>query len=183
MIPDSRAPDVAIPRPRSSQTHYHVILATRTCVPGECREFGATLLMKCLEVIVTARPLRRRSGLAVTITSRHVYTNISLFDWSTGLVRLIIFCRNSSLLNWWSGVMLVMSSTNRWNNPFDIQKYCQNCLWLEHGRGAAKRRPFPTHGQPSHTVITKLKEELMQIAVAIPTLLGGGELGHAGLIV
>jgi hypothetical protein len=38
------------------------------------------------------------------------------------------------------------------------------------------------HGQPSHTAITKLKEELVQIAVVIPTLLGGGELGHARLI-
>ncbi len=39
------------------------------------------------------------------------------------------------------------------------------------------------HGQPSHTAITKLEEELVQIAVVIPTLLGGGELGHAGLII
>jgi hypothetical protein len=39
------------------------------------------------------------------------------------------------------------------------------------------------HGQPSHTAITKLEEELVQIAIAIPTSLGGGELGHAGLIV
>lgn len=39
------------------------------------------------------------------------------------------------------------------------------------------------HGQPSHTDITQLEEELVQIAVVIPTSLGGGELGHAGLIV
>ena len=39
------------------------------------------------------------------------------------------------------------------------------------------------HGQPSHTAITKLEEELVQIAVVIPTSLGGGELGHAGLII
>ena len=39
------------------------------------------------------------------------------------------------------------------------------------------------HGQPSHTDITKLEEELVQIAIVIPTLLGGGELGHAGLII
>jgi hypothetical protein len=38
-------------------------------------------------------------------------------------------------------------------------------------------------GQPSHTVITKLEEELVQIAVVIPTSLGGGELGHAGLVI
>ncbi len=37
------------------------------------------------------------------------------------------------------------------------------------------------HGQPSHTTITKLEEELVQIAIVIPTSLGGGELGHAGL--
>jgi hypothetical protein len=39
------------------------------------------------------------------------------------------------------------------------------------------------HGQPSHTDITKLEEELVQIAIVIPTSLGGGELGHAGLII
>ena len=39
------------------------------------------------------------------------------------------------------------------------------------------------HGQPNHTDITKLEEELVQIAVVIPTSLGGGELGHAGLII
>ena len=39
------------------------------------------------------------------------------------------------------------------------------------------------HGQPSHTAITKLKEELVKIAVVFPTSLGGGELGHAGLII
>ena len=39
------------------------------------------------------------------------------------------------------------------------------------------------HGQPSHTAITKLEEELVEIAVVIPTSLGGGELGHAGLII
>jgi hypothetical protein len=39
------------------------------------------------------------------------------------------------------------------------------------------------HGQPSRTAITKLEEELMQITVVIPTLLGGGELGHTGLII
>jgi hypothetical protein len=39
------------------------------------------------------------------------------------------------------------------------------------------------HGQPTHTDITKLEEELVQIAIVIPTSLGGGELGHAGLII
>ena len=39
------------------------------------------------------------------------------------------------------------------------------------------------HGQPSHTAIMKLEEELNQIAVVIQTLLRGGELGHAGLII
>ena len=39
------------------------------------------------------------------------------------------------------------------------------------------------HGQPLHTDITQLEEELVQIAVVIPTSLGGGDLGHAGLIV
>ena len=38
-------------------------------------------------------------------------------------------------------------------------------------------------GQPSHTDITKLEEELVQIAIVIPTSLRGGELGHAGLII
>jgi hypothetical protein len=39
------------------------------------------------------------------------------------------------------------------------------------------------HGQPLHTAITKLEEELVQIAVVIPTSLGGEELGHAGLVI
>jgi hypothetical protein len=39
------------------------------------------------------------------------------------------------------------------------------------------------HGPPSHTDITKLKEELVQIPIVIPISLGGGELGHAGLII
>ena len=39
------------------------------------------------------------------------------------------------------------------------------------------------NGQPSHTDITQLKEELVQIAVVIPNSLGGGDLGHAGFIV
>lgn len=40
-----------------------------------------------------------------------------------------------------------------------------------------------SHGQPSHTDITQLEEELVQIAVDFPTSLGGGDLGHAELIV
>lgn len=39
------------------------------------------------------------------------------------------------------------------------------------------------HGQPSHTDITQLEEELVEIAVNYPTSLGGGDHGHAGLIV
>ena len=39
------------------------------------------------------------------------------------------------------------------------------------------------HGQPTDQDITKLEKELIAIAASIPTLLGGGNHGHAGLIV
>jgi hypothetical protein len=39
------------------------------------------------------------------------------------------------------------------------------------------------HGQPTHTDITNLEEELVEAIADIPTSLGGGECGHAGLIV
>ncbi len=39
------------------------------------------------------------------------------------------------------------------------------------------------HGQPTDQDITKLEKELIAIAASIPTGLGGGNHGHAGLIV
>jgi len=39
------------------------------------------------------------------------------------------------------------------------------------------------HGQPTDQDITTLKKELIAIAASIPTTLGGGNHGHAGLIV
>jgi hypothetical protein len=39
------------------------------------------------------------------------------------------------------------------------------------------------HGQPMDQDITTLKKELIAIAASIPTRLGGGNHGHAGLIV
>ena len=38
------------------------------------------------------------------------------------------------------------------------------------------------HGQPTHTDITKLEQELIDAAIHIPTSLGGGKHGHVGLI-
>ena len=38
------------------------------------------------------------------------------------------------------------------------------------------------HGQPTHTDITKLEQELIDAAIHIPTSLGGGKRGHVGLI-
>ena len=39
------------------------------------------------------------------------------------------------------------------------------------------------HGQPTDQDITTLEKELIAIAASIPTGLGGGNHGHAGLIV
>ena len=39
------------------------------------------------------------------------------------------------------------------------------------------------HGQPTDQDITTLERELIAIAASIPTGLGGGNHGHAGLIV
>jgi hypothetical protein len=39
------------------------------------------------------------------------------------------------------------------------------------------------HGQPTDQDITTLEKELIAIAASIPTGLGGGNYGHAGLIV
>ena len=39
------------------------------------------------------------------------------------------------------------------------------------------------HGQPTDQDITTLERELITIAASIPTGLGGGNHGHAGLIV
>jgi hypothetical protein len=39
------------------------------------------------------------------------------------------------------------------------------------------------HGQPTDQDITMLEKELIAIAASIPTGLGGGNHGHAGLIV
>ena len=39
------------------------------------------------------------------------------------------------------------------------------------------------HGQPTDQDITSLEKELIAIAASIPTGLGGGNHGHAGLIV
>jgi hypothetical protein len=39
------------------------------------------------------------------------------------------------------------------------------------------------HGQPMDQDITTLEKELIAIAASIPTALGGGNYGHAGLIV
>ncbi len=48
-------------------------------------------------------------------------------------------------------------------------------------REKVKNEPITKiHGQPSHVAITKLKEELVQIAVVITTSLRGGDLGHTG---
>jgi hypothetical protein len=55
-------------------------------------------------------------------------------------------------------------------------------LQVETREKVKKEAVTKIHGQPLHTAIMKLKEELMQIVVVIPTSLRGGELGHAGLI-
>jgi hypothetical protein len=39
------------------------------------------------------------------------------------------------------------------------------------------------HGQPKDQVITTLKKEPISIAASIPSALGGGNHGHAGIIV
>lgn len=39
------------------------------------------------------------------------------------------------------------------------------------------------HGQPTHTDITNLEEQLVEQVADIPTTLGGGECGHAGAVV
>ncbi len=39
------------------------------------------------------------------------------------------------------------------------------------------------HGQPTDKDITTLEKELIAIAASIPTRLGGGNHGHAGLII
>ena len=39
------------------------------------------------------------------------------------------------------------------------------------------------HGQPTDRSLTQLKRELMKIAASVPTNLGGGKHGHAGLII
>jgi hypothetical protein len=39
------------------------------------------------------------------------------------------------------------------------------------------------HGQPTNHDITMLKKELVSIAASIPSGLGGGNHGHAGIIV
>jgi hypothetical protein len=38
------------------------------------------------------------------------------------------------------------------------------------------------HGQPTYQDITTLEKELIAIAASIPTALGGGNHGHAGII-
>ena len=57
-----------------------------------------------------------------------------LFEGSDGTAPSIICCRYSSLLNSWAGIKLDTSSTNCWNNVFEIQKYRRNWLSVSQSR-------------------------------------------------
>jgi len=46
-----------------------------------------------------------------------------------------------------------------------------------------KKTATKIHGQPTDHDVTLLEKELIAIAVTIPTTLGGGNHGHAGIIV
>jgi hypothetical protein len=55
-------------------------------------------------------------------------------------------------------------------------------LQAEIRKAVSKKHVTPIVGQPSTQDISKLEEEIIQIAATFPTALGGGNNGHAGII-
>ncbi len=56
-------------------------------------------------------------------------------------------------------------------------------LQAETGDKVKKELVTKIHGQPTNQDITTLKKELISLAASIPSRLGGGNHGHAGIIV
>ena len=55
-------------------------------------------------------------------------------------------------------------------------------LQAETRKAVAEQAVTKVHGQPSNTDIDLLEEELIAIAATVATALGGGNNGHAGMI-
>ena len=55
-------------------------------------------------------------------------------------------------------------------------------LQVEIHKAAGKKQVTPIVGQPLTQDILKLEEEIIGIAATFPTALGGGNNGHAGII-